>query len=118
MRYLPVTVFMVLSGSLLYALIFGPTIGSIIGKAGEQNDESKRQLKSLEHGDPRELKTVTGFYARALSFTARHSVSTLLITLAMVTSVFWAYGEYGKGMIFFSDTDVRMLRLEVKARGI
>ena len=117
MRYLPVTVFMVLSGSLLYALIFGPTIGSIIGKAGEQNDESKRQLKSLEHGDPRELRTVTGFYARALSFTARHSVSTLLVTLAMVTSVFWAYGEYGKGMIFFSDTDVRMLRLEVKARG-
>ena len=88
MRYLPVTVFMVLSGSLLYALVFGPTIGSIVGKAGEQSDSSKRQLKSLEHGDPRELRTVTGFYARALSFTARHSVSTLLVTLAMVTSVF------------------------------
>ena len=117
MRYLPVTVFMVLSGSLLYALVFGPTIGSIIGKAGEQSDESKKQLKSLEHGDPRELKTMTGFYARALSFTARHSASTLLVTLAMVSSVFWAYGQFGKGMIFFSDTDVQFLRLEVKARG-
>ena len=117
MRYLPVTVFMVLSGSLLYALVFGPTIGSIIGKAGEQSDESKKQLKSLEHGDPREQKTITGFYARALSFTARHSASTLLVTLAMVSSVFWAYGQFGKGMIFFSDTDVQFLRLEVKARG-
>ena len=117
MRYLPVTVFMVLSGSLLYALVFGPTIGSIIGKAGEQSDESKKQLKSLEHGDPRGQKTITGFYARALSFTARHSASTLLVTLAIVSSVFWAYGQFGKGMIFFSDTDVQFLRLEVKARG-
>ena len=74
MRYLPVTVFMVLSGSLLYALIFGPTIGSIIGKAGEQNEETKKQLRSLEKGDPRELKTMTGAYSRALSFTARHSL--------------------------------------------
>ncbi|TDJ38846.1 MAG: hypothetical protein E2O54_12010, partial [Gammaproteobacteria bacterium] len=29
--YLPVAVFMVLSRSLLYALIFGPTLGSLFG---------------------------------------------------------------------------------------
>ena len=47
MRYLPVTVFMVLSGSLLYALIFGPTIGSIIGRPGEQNKKNKERFKSI-----------------------------------------------------------------------
>lgn len=117
MRYLPVTVFMVLSGSLFYALIFGPTIGSIIGRPGDQNEKTREQLKNLEHGDPRELKTLTGLYARILAFTARHSISTLAITLAIVTSTFWAYGEFGKGMIFFSDTDVRMLEINVKSRG-
>jgi len=117
MRYLPVTVFMVLSGSLFYALIFGPTIGSIIGRPGDQNEKTREQLKNLEHGDPRELKTLTGLYARILAFTARHSISTLAITLAIVTSTFWAYVEFGKGMIFFSDTDVRMLEINVKSRG-
>ena len=117
MRYLPVTVFMVLSGSLLYAVIFGPTIGSIIGRAGEQNEKSKEQLRNLEHGDPRELRTLTGLYSRILAFCATHSISTLATTLAIVISTFWAYGEYGKGMIFFSDTDVRMLEVTVKSRG-
>ena len=32
MRYLPVTVFTVLSGSLLYALMFGPVLGTLFGK--------------------------------------------------------------------------------------
>ena len=117
MRYLPVTVFMVLSGSLLYAVIFGPTIGSIIGRPGDQNEKTKEQLKNLEHGDPRELKTLTGLYARILAFSARHSISTLAVTLVIVTSTFWAYGQFGKGMIFFSDTDVRMLEINVKSRG-
>ena len=34
MRYLPVTVFTVLTGSLIYALIFGPVLGSLFGSAG------------------------------------------------------------------------------------
>ena len=33
MRYLPVTVFTVLSGSLIYALIFGPTLGALFGQS-------------------------------------------------------------------------------------
>ena len=117
MRYLPVTVFMVLSGSLLYALVFGPAIGALIGKPGERSKEKEDQLRNLESGDPRELKNFTGLYARILSFTARHSISTMTVTIAIVTSIFWAYGEFGKGLIFFSDTDVRFLRVEVKSRG-
>ena len=45
MRFLPVTVFTVLSGSLLYALIFGPVIGSIFGKAGSQSERAKTNYR-------------------------------------------------------------------------
>ena len=36
MRYLPVTVFVILAASLAYALIFAPVIGSLLGRRKEQ----------------------------------------------------------------------------------
>ena len=57
MRYLPVTVFTVLSGSLVYALIFGPVLGSLFGRAGTRDQKSMQTLKQLEDGDPTRLKT-------------------------------------------------------------
>ena len=39
MRYLPVTVFAVLAGSLLYALVFAPVLGSIIRPRAERRQD-------------------------------------------------------------------------------
>ena len=38
MRYLPVTVFVILAASLAYALIFAPVIGSLLGRRKKAND--------------------------------------------------------------------------------
>ena len=65
MRYLPVTVFTVLSGSLLYALFFGPVLGSLFGKAGSIDKAAMNTLKQLEEGDPTRLTNITGWYAKA-----------------------------------------------------
>ena len=84
MRFLPVTVFTVLSGSLLYALIFGPVIGSIFGKAGNLSERAKHKLSVLENGDPRTLKSITGMYARVLGFATRYAVVTLIGTVTVL----------------------------------
>jgi multidrug efflux pump len=60
MRYLPVTVFTVLSGSLLYALLFGPVLGSIFGRPTAHSAASQATLEQLEHGDPTRLGGATG----------------------------------------------------------
>ena len=52
MRYLPVTVFTILSGSLMYALFLGPAMGAVFGKAGLVSGKSVRTLQQLESGDP------------------------------------------------------------------
>ena len=51
MRFLPVTVFTVLSGSLLYALVFGPAIGAIFGRAGNVDRKAQKTLDVLQNGD-------------------------------------------------------------------
>jgi multidrug efflux pump len=117
MRYLPVTVFTVLSGSLIYALIFGPVLGSLFGRAGSRDESAMNALKQLEEGDPTQLRTVTGWYAKLLSITCRYATVTLIFIATLLTGIFWAYGNYGQGMIFFSDSDPQFARITVRARG-
>lgn len=117
MRYLPVTVFTVLSGSLLYALIFGPVLGSLFGKAGSRDEKSQETLKQLEEGDPSTLNSITGWYARLLKAATRYAVVTFLVTLTVLVGTFMAYGTLGKGVIYFSDAEPQYATVSVRARG-
>ncbi|MCP5183232.1 MAG: efflux RND transporter permease subunit [Pseudomonadales bacterium] len=117
MRYLPVTVFTVLSGSLLYALVFGPVLGALFGKASARDEKAQRTLQELEDGDPRLLSSFTGIYARFLSGATRNAVVTLGIALLAMFLCFWAYGNYGKGMMFMSDSEPHFGIVTVRARG-
>jgi multidrug efflux pump len=117
MRYLPVTVFTVLSGSLVYALIFGPMLGALFGKAGARDAKAMETLKQLEDGDPTKLRSFTGLYARLLSYASRYALVTIGIVLAVLFTTFWAYGRFGEGMIFFSDSDPKFAVATVRARG-
>jgi multidrug efflux pump len=117
MSYLPVTVFTVLSGSLLYALVFGPVLGSLFGKAGQRTEHAQSMLKELEEGDPTRLDNMTGSYARLLAMTSRYAVVTLGVILALLFVIFWAYGQFGKGMVFFSNSDAQFAQITVRAQG-
>lgn len=117
MRYLPVTVFTVLSGSLLYALLFGPVLGSIFGKPTVHSAASQQTLEQLEHGDPTKLRSVTGAYARFMTLVCARPLITVGIIFALLFSVFWAYGKYGGGMVFFNNADPQFVNLSVSGRG-
>ncbi|MCR9277258.1 MAG: efflux RND transporter permease subunit [Pseudomonadaceae bacterium] len=117
MSFLPITVFTVLAGSLLYALVFGPALGALFGKAGTRDAKSQRTLEQLENGDPTKLNSLTGVYAKVLSIAARYALVTMAITVAALFTSFWAYGEFGKGQVFFSDSDPQFAIATVRARG-
>lgn len=117
MRYLPVTVFTVLAGSLVYALLFGPVLGALFGKAGAKDPQAMATLKQLEDGDPTRLKSFTGLYARLLAYATRYAFVTLTLVLGVLVATFWAYGQYGKGMTFFSNSDPKFAEVTVHARG-
>ncbi len=117
MRYLPVTVFTVLAGSLLYALVFGPAIGAVFGKAEKNQDDFKRNLDIMENGDPTTLGGLTGFYSRILRWCSKHAFVTLGLTIGVLWGSFAAYGSFGKGVIFFSDSEPQFAMIRVKARG-
>ncbi|MEM6774399.1 MAG: efflux RND transporter permease subunit [Pseudomonadota bacterium] len=117
MRYLPVTVFTVLSGSLLYALLFGPVLGTIFGKPTVHSASDKANMEELDHGDPARLGGMTGTYARFLSAVCHHPLATIGVIFGLLFTVFWAYGKYGQGMVFFNNADPQFVTVSVNARG-
>ena len=117
MRYLPVTVFTVLAGSLLYALVFAPVLGSLLGRPSAHADKARETLEQLEHGDPTRLPGMTGAYARLLSRVCAHPILSCSLIAALLASVFWAYGQFGRGMIFFNNADPQFVTVSVNARG-
>lgn len=116
MSYLPITVFAVLSGSLLYALCFGPVLGSIFGKAGSLRERTKQHMSVLEHGDPTQLKSITGWYAKLVQVSTRHAWLTVTLTVLVLIGSFLMYNAKQLGMIFF-DSDPLFARVTVHARG-
>ncbi|MCE2424324.1 MAG: efflux RND transporter permease subunit [Pseudomonadales bacterium] len=117
MSFLPVTVFFVLTGSLIYALLFGPTIGALAGHSRRWDEHARQILVRLEDDDPRTFSGFTGAYARFLGVVCRHAGLTLVFVALVLASIYFAYGQFGQGMVFFSDGDPVRARVAVRARG-
>jgi multidrug efflux pump len=115
MRYLPVTVFAVLVGSLLYALLFAPVLGSLISRQRKKADEGNAQL--VDQGRFDELTGVIRYYAKVLKFTTTHPISIIAVTLLCLYGIVRWYGVAGNGSQFFVDVDPNFSMVSVAAKG-
>ena len=100
MKFLPITLIVTLSASLVYALIFVPTLGALIAKPFKHPPEPK-----------------DGAYMWVVGKAVRHPVIVLFLALGLLFSVPYAYGKFGKGMEFFPNVEPEFGLLYVKARG-
>ena len=115
MKYLPVTVFAVLFGSLAYALVFAPVLGSLISKPVQNKTDSN--AAALEAGRYEDLRGFLAFYYRILDFTTRHAFIVIGITLALLFSIIQVYSKAGNGTQFFTEVDPTFAGINVAAKG-
>lgn len=114
MSYLPITVFAVLIGSLFYALLFAPTIGALIGRS---TDASNSHLMQLENGDAEAATGITGVYAKVLGVAVRMPIIVFFGSIITLVTIVWAYGQYGKGVEFFTSVEPSQTQVQIFARG-
>ena len=131
MRYLPVTVFAVLTGSLLYALLFAPVLGSLLPRflnwlrslfglppaVAAKDQSAKQYLKALESADPAELKGFTGWYGRVLTQLMKYVGRTSLAGAALIVFIFYLFGAYNAGVVFFSEEQPKFAQVQIRAQG-
>jgi multidrug efflux pump len=117
MKYMPITLVATLTASLLMALIFVPTLGSHIGKAGAGDPKTMRALAASEKGSLTDLRGLTGGYARLLSWALRRPGLVVSLAVCGLVASWMAYAHFGKGVEFFPDVEPEQAQILVHARG-
>lgn len=117
MRYLPITLVAVLSASLLMALLFVPTLGSLFGGSGAMSAEARRNLTAAETGDLNTVTGITGSYIQFLKKSLHHPwIGVASVSLVLI-AIYLAFFNFGRGVELFPDIEPEFARLDIHARG-
>ncbi|WP_337996032.1 efflux RND transporter permease subunit [Oleispirillum naphthae] len=117
MKYLPITLLMTLTASLLMALVFVPTLGAQFGRPGEADPETLKALSMSETGDLTQLSGFTGAYTRLLAGALRRPGWVVAGAVALLFASWGLYGAFGRGVEFFPDIEPKQAVVYVHARG-
>jgi multidrug efflux pump len=117
MSFIPLTVMITLSASLIMALIVIPALGAWLGKPGAIKDDALRSLQAAERGDFSQLTGFTGQYVKLMGKLIKHPLKTLMSVFAIMIVTFVLYGSLGKGVEFFPAVDAEIALVDVRARG-
>jgi len=117
MKYLPLTLIAVLSASLIMALLFVPTLGSIFGRTGANTEEARRNLTAAETGDLNTVTGITGSYIRVLRHWLQRPWLSVAGVSALLLSVYLAFAFFGKGVEYFPDVEQPFGMIDIRARG-
>ncbi|MDC0439858.1 efflux RND transporter permease subunit [Gammaproteobacteria bacterium] len=109
MRYLPITVFTVLIGSLIYSLVLIPVLGTYLGQR-ESTLNKKETRESI-------FKKLTEFYGKRISKFVKNPIETCLAVLSLLLLIIMSYSYFGKGTIYFALVDPVQAEIQIKARG-
>jgi multidrug efflux pump len=116
MSYLPITVFAVLGWSLMYALIFAPTLGIALarrrgkGKKLPEDHESEESAKTL-------FQPLIEVYLKALNPIIKSPIKFILASILVIVGIFFTYGKFNGGQEFFAQIESQYGMLEVRAQG-
>tara|TARA_B100000029_G_scaffold516825_1_gene635438 strand:+ start:19637 stop:22762 length:3126 start_codon:yes stop_codon:yes gene_type:complete len=112
MRFLPTTVFIVLSASLIYAMILVPVLGSMFGQR-----RSSLTLGESEKTGEVVFDKISNFYSKWVRIFAKNPGETILTIFLLLISIVGAYINFGKGVIYFPYVDPVAAQVSIRARG-
>ncbi len=122
MAYFPRTMIYVLTASMLMALIFLPTMGSIIGFKPKKKTNSNAALLAGADGDPSQLSGFTGFYVKFVKMLIQ---TPLLVIAGLGLIVLFIIGGFQASMegpppkpvAFFTQTPGDQIYVFARTRG-
>lgn len=117
MRYMPITLIFTLTGSLLMALVFLPTVGARLRNLGHIDPAEARKIIAAEAGNWRELGDFTRRYVQVLHRFLRMPGRLVLVTIAAIIVVITLFAVAGPGVEFFPEIEPENAKVLVRSRG-
>ncbi len=117
MRYMPITLIFTLTGSLLMALVFLPTLGAKLRLPGKIDPLQAKRVMAAEQGDWDNIGNFTLGYVRLLRGILKRPIFLVLSTLAVVTVIIGMFIGFGAGVEFFPKIEPDNAKILVRARG-
>ena len=116
-RMMPVTVFCVLTGSLIYAIIFVPILGALFGGLAKESEYHTNNIRKLETENPLALPGITGAYARKVYGLLKIPGQTIFVIVFAIILIMKVWVDHGKGTIYFPEVAPQWVQVNVSARG-
>ncbi|MGI9342519.1 MAG: efflux RND transporter permease subunit [Gammaproteobacteria bacterium] len=117
MVYLPLMLIYTLSASLLMALIFVPTLGTLIGKPGHFNERIRHDLLAAETGDLNSIGGYTGRYIRLMQSALRRPWLVVAAITALLIGIYATYGLLGRGISMWPEVEPNQGSIDIRALG-
>jgi multidrug efflux pump len=117
MVFLPLTLIYTLSASLLMALIFVPTMGTLIGKPGHFNERIRHDLMAAETGDLASIGGWTGRYIKVMQVAVQRPWIVFAGITALLLIIYVAYIGLGKGVTMWPEVEPNQGSVDIRALG-
>ena len=117
MKYLPITLLITLSASLLMALIFVPTIGSLLKGKHEDTDSEEKAESADNVAALDELTGLTARYIDVLRRVMRHPGIVVSVAVGLLIATSIGYDQFGRGVQFAPEVEPEQAILNIHARG-
>jgi len=117
MKFLPMTLLITLTASLVMALMFVPTLGAVIGGWGRKRAGAKAAVVPSDGSGLENVGGVAGGYLKVLGIALSHPAKVLLAAVMVLVGVQYYYATHGNGVEFFPEVEPEIAKLQVRARG-
>ncbi|AWD33026.1 MdtC-lke MFS transporter [Candidatus Fokinia solitaria] len=118
MKYMPITVTMILTCSLLFALFFQPSIGAILIKKPTNIDSKKvNEIYASENGALSDLQGIYKAYYNVLIKLTSKPKRSIILLFAGIIGIYVVFGFFSKGFEFFPDIEPKNSLLVIRSSG-
>lgn len=118
MKYMPITLIVCLLSSLFVAMVISPVQASIFINVKRDKERSKKKKfrpigKFLEVFDEKFFGTALRMYEKVVRLALRFKKTTVAITVFILFFVFFIYGIFNYGTVFFPDSDPNQVNINI-----
>lgn len=116
MQYIPITIILTLTGSLIMALVFIPTLGAIFGKHSITSKKEIIRMSAIESGEIKNTGLIIRTYVRIIEKVLDHPKKFVCVVVFVLFLSSILYFTFGPGLKFFPNVDSDNILISVKVK--